>query len=172
SLAAELQSLSKEQGFELASNVIDDVLTYALFPQVGLKFLKNRGSADAFEPPPDGKVAAPAPERTPAGPAVYSVRVSGKEFTVEVAESDPVTSPATSSKPVSSISAQRVPATRDDDAVKAMLSGNICKVMVKIGDTVTQGQPCLVVEAMKMETEVISPRAGEITEVFVREGDA
>ncbi len=172
SLAAELQSLSKEQGFELASNVIDDVLTYALFPQVGLKFLKNRGSADAFEPPPDGKVAAPAPERTPAGPAVYSVRVSGKEFTVEVAESDPVTSPATSSKPVSSISAQRVPATRDDDAVKAMLSGNICKVMVKIGDTVTQGQPCLVVEAMKMETEVISPRAGEIAEVFVREGDA
>jgi oxaloacetate decarboxylase alpha subunit len=41
-----------------------------------------------------------------------------------------------------------------------------------VGDTVTEGEPLLVVEAMKMETAIAAPRTGSVTDVFVREGDA
>src|SRR5690554_1368933 len=51
-LTAELKAKAKEDGIELAKDDIDDVLTYALFPQIGLKFLKNRGNPEAFEPAP------------------------------------------------------------------------------------------------------------------------
>ena len=65
-LADELKGLAEEQGIDLAAGErrIDDVLTYALFPQVGLRFLANRGDADAFEPHPDAEPAA-----APAAPA-------------------------------------------------------------------------------------------------------
>ena len=57
------------------------------------------------------------------------------------------------------------------DAVKAVLAGNIFKVNVAPGDTVQKGDPLLVVEAMKMETEVAAPRDGSVTEVKVAVGD-
>ena len=52
-----------------------------------------------------------------------------------------------------------------------MLAGNIFKVHVAVGTTVAEGDPLLVVEAMKMETVVSAPKAGTITEVFIAEGD-
>ncbi len=52
-----------------------------------------------------------------------------------------------------------------------MLAGNIFKVHVAPGDAVSEGDPLLVVEAMKMETVVSAPRAGRVTDVFVAEGD-
>ena len=57
-------------------------------------------------------------------------------------------------------------------AVPAALAGNVFKVLVAVGDTVSAGQPVLIVEAMKMETEVAAPRAGTVTAVHVNEGDA
>jgi oxaloacetate decarboxylase alpha subunit len=53
-----------------------------------------------------------------------------------------------------------------------VLAGNIFKVHVAPGATVDKGDPLLVVEAMKMETAVVAPRAGTVTDVFVAEGDA
>ena len=44
--------MPQEKGIKLAADAIDDVLTYALFPQIGLKFLENRGNPAAFEPVP------------------------------------------------------------------------------------------------------------------------
>ena len=55
-LTAELQALVKEHGLKLSADSVDDVLTYALFPQVGLKFLQNRGDVSAFEPVPRGLI--------------------------------------------------------------------------------------------------------------------
>ncbi|MES9967921.1 MAG: sodium-extruding oxaloacetate decarboxylase subunit alpha, partial [Sedimenticola sp.] len=60
SLTGELEGLAKEKGITLADNVEEDVLIYALFPQIGLKFLENRGNPDAFEPAP-GTEPEPAP---------------------------------------------------------------------------------------------------------------
>ena len=58
------------------------------------------------------------------------------------------------------------------EAVKAVLAGNISRCTLQPGATVDKGDPLLVVEAMKMETAVVAPRAGTVTDVFVAEGDA
>ena len=161
----ELQKLAIEKRIRLADDVIDDVLTYALFPQIGLRFLENRDNPDAFEPVPDGKSAAVASTAPAASAAsVYSVRVNGKAYTVEVAEGGQLTDvhPGTQAAPA--------PAA-NGDAVKAVLAGNIFKVHVAVGDVVAQGDPLVVVEAMKMETAVVAPKAGTISQVFVSEGD-
>jgi len=163
----ELQHLAQEKGIRLADDIVDDVLTYALFPQMGARFLENRDNPDAFEPAPTGEEAAAPVSAAPAaaaGSGVYAVRVNGKEFTVEVAESGQLAS-------VSRAPAQAVKTLASGDAVKAVLAGNIFKVQVAPGATVSVGDPLVVVEAMKMETAVVAPRAGTVTDVFVREGD-
>jgi oxaloacetate decarboxylase alpha subunit len=160
----ELQKLAIEKRIRLADNVIDDVLTYALFPQMGLRFLQNRDNPEAFEPVPDGKSTAVASAAPADGAAsVYTVRVNGKAYTVEVAEGGQLTDvrPGT----------QAAPAAANGDAVKAVLAGNIFKVHVAVGDVVAQGDPLLVLEAMKMETAVVAPRAGTISQVLIAEGD-
>ena len=159
----ELTRIAIEKKIHLADDVIDDVLTYALFPQIGIRFLENRDNPDAFEPPPDPTAAA-APGGAPSAAAVYSVRVNGKAYSVEVAEGGQLSDirPAAAATPSTQASG---------DAVKAVLAGNIFKVHVSSGDVVSQGDPLLVVEAMKMETVVVAPKAGTVTQVFVAEGN-
>ncbi len=169
---SELTRIASEKGIRLADDVVDDVLTYALFPQIGLTFLENRNNPAAFEPPPWEE---PEPEKAPAaapagagGAGVYSVRVNGKEFTVEVAESGQL-SVGGAAAPNDGTAAAAP--TGSGEPVTASLAGNIFKVQVKKGDQVQVGDPLLIVEAMKMETTVPAARAGTITDVFVAEGD-
>lgn len=159
----ELQQIAIEKSIHLADDVIDDVLTYALFPQMGIRFLENRDNPEAFEPLPN-PAAASSLAAAGQDASVYSVRVNGKSFTVEVAEGGELSSvwPASSA---SSSSAEA------GNAVKAVLAGNIFKVNVSPGQTIAEGEPLLVVEAMKMETVVSAPRSGTVTDVFVAEGD-
>jgi oxaloacetate decarboxylase alpha subunit len=162
----ELKRLAKEKNIRLAHDVVDDVLTYALFPQIGLRFLENRDNPAAFEPAPWDE-PEPAPMAAPAtggGAGVYSVKVNGKSFTVEVAESGQVASVAPAAAPAAAPSGSGEP-------VKAALAGNIFKVHVTPGTAVKEGDPLLIVEAMKMETVVPAPKAGTVTDVFVAEGD-
>jgi oxaloacetate decarboxylase alpha subunit len=160
---AQLARIANEKGIRLADEVIDDVLTYALFPQIGIRFLENRDNPDAFEPAPDAASAAAAPvARAAQSAGVYNVRVNGKSFTVEVAEGGEVANV----QPV-----QAVAESAGGAAVKAVLAGNIFKVHVAPGDRVAAGDPLLVVEAMKMETVVSAPATGTVTEVFVATGD-
>jgi oxaloacetate decarboxylase alpha subunit len=167
-LTAELTDEARHKGITLAKDVIDDVLIYALFPQIGMKFLKNRGNPDAFEPAPTGAKpsAAPAPAAgSPApasGPEAYTVKVNGQAFEVEVAPSGAVTSIAPAAA-----SADK----GEGEVVPAPLAGNIFKVKIKPGQKVQQGDVIMIVEAMKMETEVRAPRDGTIFKVAVREGD-
>ena len=163
----ELSRIATEKGIRLAADVIDDVLTYALFPQIGTKFLENRDNPGAFEPLPDAAaVKPPAASGAATEASVYSVRINGKSYTVEVAESGQLSSvqPAVVASPA--------PSAASGDAVNAVLAGNIFKVNVQPGDIVEEGQPLIVVEAMKMETAIAAPKAGTITGVFVAEGDA
>jgi oxaloacetate decarboxylase alpha subunit len=159
----EFNHIAIERKIKLADDVIDDVLTYALFPQIGIRFLQNRQNPEAFEPPP-GADPPPAPRPPAEGPAVYSVRVNGKEFTVEVADSGELTDV----RPPAAGAAAR---SQSGEKVAAVLAGNIFKVHVSPGDTVEAGQALLVVEAMKMETTVSAPKGGTISDVFVSEGD-
>ena len=165
----ELTRIASEKGIRLADAVVDDVLTYALFPQIGLLFLENRDNPDAFEPAPTGEPDVPVAPATVApagGSGVYSVRVNGKAFTVEVAESGELANVAPAAAP-----AAAAPVGGGGEPVNAALAGNVFKVNVAPGATVKEGDPLIVVEAMKMETSVVAPRSGTVTEVFVAEGD-
>ncbi|WP_159523349.1 biotin/lipoyl-containing protein [Sunxiuqinia indica] len=57
-------------------------------------------------------------------------------------------------------------------AVKAPLPGTIFKMLVAVGDEVKEGQNLLIMEAMKMENQVLAEKSGQVTAVKVKEGDA
>jgi len=172
-LTAEFDNLVQEKKIRVAESAIDDVLTYALFPQVGLKFLEKRDNPDAFEPIPTGEPEVPVtPSAAPAagGPESYSVVVDGRTFNVTVAPSGAVTDV----QPVAAPAATPVtaPATGGEgQPVPAPLAGTIFKVNVSAGQSVRSGDVVMVLEAMKMETEVRAPADGTVQSVNVKEGD-
>jgi len=169
-LTAELKGIAQEKGIKLAADEIDDVLTYALFPQIGLKFLENRGNPDAFEPAPTGK-ELPVSSAKPGEPEVYTVSVNGKEFVVQVAEGGDITG----IKPLGAAASAAAPAALPaggGDPQAAPLAGNIFKVLVAPGDQVQEGDVVIILEAMRMETEVRAFKAGTIGSVNVKVGDA
>ncbi|RRV34806.1 oxaloacetate decarboxylase subunit alpha [Stutzerimonas stutzeri] len=172
-LTADLEGLAREKNIKLAEDVIDDVLTYALFPQIGLKFLENRGNPSAFEPAPTG---SELPAREPGKPEVYTVEVNGKSFVVQVNEGGDIegikplgAGPATSAVRAGSTAAA-VPAGGEPQA--APLAGNIFKVLVQPGQLVQEGDLVVILEAMKMETEIRAFKAGTVASVNVKVGDA
>lgn len=175
-LSAELKSLAAEKGLSLAAGEreVDDVLTYALFPQIGLKFLENRNNPDAFEPAPtlaDAQAAtASAKNKASAGSEVYTIAVNGSSYVVQVSEGGDITAAA----PVAAAAAPAAtaPVAGEGELISAPLAGNIFKVNVQAGQAVQQGDVVVVLEAMKMETEIRAPQAGTITSVSIKEGDA
>ncbi|MCG3730819.1 sodium-extruding oxaloacetate decarboxylase subunit alpha [Vibrio cincinnatiensis] len=172
-LTAELLEKAKAEGISLAEDTVDDVLTYALFPQVGLKFLKNRHNPNAFEPAPGSETveSAEAPVVKGSVPSIetYSVKVDGQVYQVEVGPQGQISS-VTASQSTATTSAP-VPASAAE-AVPAPLAGNIFKVQVQPGTEVVEGDVLVILEAMKMETEVRAARSGVVQELHVKEGDA
>ena len=170
-LTAELEGLSAEHGFQLCAGEgqIDDVLTYALFPQVGLKFLQNKGNPAAFEPVP----TAGAPVQTnDAGEEIYTVEVEGKSYTVTVANGGDVSAIAGAGSAAPAAGSAAPVAATGGSPVNAPLAGTVVKVLVKPGQAVAEGETIIILEAMKMETSVSAPAAGSIVEVSVQGGDS
>jgi oxaloacetate decarboxylase alpha subunit len=172
-LKKQLLEMKDEKGLIFGESVDDDVLTYALFPQPGLKFLANRNNPDAFEPAPGKEPAAPAPSATASTPAggseTYTVEVSGRQYVVKVSPGGEVTAAAGSAQPAP---ANPVPAPSTGGVgIVAPLSGNVFKINVVEGDRVESGDVVLMLEAMKMETEIRSSSAGTVSAILVREGE-
>ena len=170
-LTAELEGLSAEHGFQLCAGEgqIDDVLTYALFPQVGLKFLQNKGNPAAFEPVP----TAGAPVQTnAAGEEIYTVEVEGKSYTVTVANGGDVSAIAGAGSAAPAAGSAAPVAATGGSPVNAPLAGTVVKVLVKPGQAVAEGETIIILEAMKMETSVSAPATGSIVEVRVQGGDS
>jgi oxaloacetate decarboxylase alpha subunit len=168
-LTAELKGLAQEKGITLAADSIDDVLTYALFPQIGLKFLENRGNPAAFEPAPNGN---DLPPRAPGKPEVYTVDVNGKSFVVQVSDGGDIEGiKPLGSAPTGVANAAAVPPSGGEPQ-GAPLAGNIFKVLVQPGQLVQEGDLVIILEAMKMETEIRAFRAGTVASVNVKVGDA
>lgn len=132
-LHEDLKNKATELNIRLAENEEDDVLTYALFPQVGLKFLQNRDNPDAFEAAPSGSADATDAAKTP-----------------------------DSKKPVNN---------KANYSVIAPLAGTLWKHLVKVGDSIEEGDAVVVIEGMKMETKVRVGRAGVVAQLLVNEGD-
>jgi oxaloacetate decarboxylase alpha subunit len=169
SLTDEFETLAKEKSLRVADEQIDDVLTYALFPQIGMKFLENRDNPSAFEPVPTGESEAAAPASSGSTEA-YTVVVDGHAYNVSVGPGGqvadiqvaPATAPAAAPAPVAGGAGQAVPAP---------LAGNIFKINTAAGQMVKSGDVIMVLEAMKMETEVRAPGDGVVQAINVKEGD-
>ena len=167
----------------------EDVLTYAMFPEIGRKFLEDR-AAGTLTP----EVLLPIPEAggvAPAGgegvPTEFVVDVHGESYRVDITgvgvksdgkrhfylsidgmPEEVVFEPLNDF--VAGSSGKRKQASAPGD-VSTSMPGNIVDVLVKVGDTVKAGQAVLISEAMKMETEVQAPIAGTVTAVHVAKGD-
>ncbi|EGQ7706104.1 sodium-extruding oxaloacetate decarboxylase subunit alpha [Vibrio cholerae] len=174
-LTKELLEKAQVEKITLADAKVDDVLTYALFPQVGLKFLKNRHNPEAFEPAPGKEPApvatAPASSEPAAGIESYSVKVDGVVYDVEVGPQGQLTSVVPAGQKAAPKLAVATP-TQGAEAVAAPLAGTIFKIQVEQGDEVAEGDVLIVLEAMKMETEIRAARSGVIQELHVKEGDS
>ena len=169
-LVAEVEEKAKAEGITLAKNVEEDALINGLFAMVGWKFIANRNNPDAFEPAPNPEAfaAANAPQATSSTETeIYSVNVDGRNYNVAVGPGG------------SNISVQQSTGTptvaapvSNGEVIDSPMAGNILKVNVTAGAHVTQGDVVLIMEAMKMETEVRSKISGIVSAVNIKEGDA
>ncbi|NQD94627.1 biotin/lipoyl-binding protein, partial [Pseudomonas sp. CrR25] len=167
----------------------EDVLTYAMFPDIGRKFLEER-EAGSLKPevllpiPEAGGVAAASGEGVP---TEFVVDVHGESYRVDITgvgvkgdgkrhfylsidgmPEEVVFEPLNDF--VAGAGGKRKAASAPGD-VSTSMPGNIVDVLVKEGDTVKAGQAVLITEAMKMETEVQAPIAGTVKAVHVAKGD-
>ncbi|MEI5992905.1 acetyl-CoA carboxylase biotin carboxyl carrier protein subunit [Candidatus Enterococcus mansonii] len=117
----------------------------------------------------------------------FKISIDGKEYLVEmeeiggVAQQAPIVAPVAPSAPV----AEAVPTTpapaeptapvastpAGTDAMPSPMPGTILKLLVNVGDTVQENQPLMILEAMKMENEIVAGKAGTVTGIHVKQGD-
>ena len=171
-LTAELRAVLSQKGVKNGTYEVEDVLTYALFQQVGLKFLENRDNPAAFEPIPTGEETA-APKAAPKASAAavnigdtFTVSGGGQSFVVQVS----AVGGAATAQLQAGAGAAGSPA--QVEAMGSPLAGNIWIVDCQPGQKVEVGDLLFVLEAMKMEYEVFAERAGTVAEVKVQKGDA
>lgn len=181
-LTKELKKKAKDDDIRLADDVVDDVLTYALFPQIGLKFLKNRDNPDAFEPEPKQDQGQDNPQRrepkpsSQTQPEQYDVDVDGQRFRVTVGAAGELEDiqPSNDKSQQQRETAQSSSASSSSggETIAAPLAGNIFKVVAKEGQAVKAGDVVVVLEAMKMETDIKAESDGTVEALHVKEGDA
>ena len=184
----ELDKLRQEIGALAHSE--EDVLTYAMFPDIGRKFLEEREAGtlqpEVLLPIPDGSaVSAAGGEGVP---TEFVIDVHGETYRVDITgvgvkgegkrhfflsidgmPEEVVFEPLNNFVGGGS-GGQRKQASGPGD-VSTSMPGNVVDVLVKEGDVVKAGQPVMISEAMKMETEIQAPIAGKIKAVHVAKGD-
>jgi oxaloacetate decarboxylase alpha subunit len=174
-IVAEVKRKAEAEGVQLSDNIEEDALIDGMFAQIGWKFLQNRGNPAAFEPVPSAESAAAAPVAAAAsatGPTeTYTVNVDGKSFNVAVGPAGAdITVKAAA--PVGPDLVITPPIVTGSGFVISPLAGVILKVMANVGSHIAEGDVVIVMEAMKMETEIRAKVAGIVTEVNVRQGDS
>jgi pyruvate carboxylase subunit B len=200
-LQPEMEKLRDDIG-ALAQSA-EDVLTFAMFPEIGRDFLERRATGtlnpETLEPiakPTDGYYCAIATEfNITLHGETYHIKVTGtghktkdtrpffvsvdgipEEINVEILDefiSTPGSAlPQGATGATASVKGSKRPRATKPGHVTSSMPGVIVDVLVKVGDSVKAGDPVLVTEAMKMETEVQAPIAGRITQVHVKKGDS
>ena len=169
----------------------DDVLTYALYPTTGLRFLRIK---HGLEPLPDEMKAQSAEEASPAKPAVaptgssdappksplarsFNVFVGGAYYQVEVDPAQPQRGAV--ARPTAATALPAAPASREQPAavtpaeggILAPMPGVLLRYAVEEGQRVKAGDPVVVLEAMKMENTLPSPVDGTVGSLPLRPGD-
>ncbi len=181
-LVPEWDTIKEEAGDKAKSD--EDLLTYAMFPKVALKFFETRGkplpatassgNGQQVAPPPAAATSSPAQVASPAqGHAVYNVSVNGRPYTVEIGGSPGVPAAPTAAPPPAAPAAPVAappPSGGATKAITAPLPGSVFAIKVNVGDSVNEGDTVIILESMKMETEVHSNVSGTIDSILVQEG--
>ena len=149
---------------------IDDVLTYAMFPQVALKFFATRANGPvSFEAPKAATGAAAAPAKA-SGTQNYVITVDSKNYNVTVADGnvkvngkDYKVDLREASAADAAAAAAPAASSGAETPVEAPVAGTVLRYVRSNGDHVEQDEPVLILESMKMELEVKSKVAGTIT---------
>ncbi len=182
-LSNELHKLREQIG-ELAESE-EDVLTYAMFPDQARTYLEQR-QAGTLQPEP----LEPLPRAGTTGsiPTEFKITVHGETYDVHVTGASPageaerrfymtidgipeeIFLESLGEFQKEAGSGQRDKATREGQVTTTM-PGNIVDVLVEEGAEVSAGDPVLIIEAMKMETEIKAPASGKVTAVHIKKGD-
>ncbi|WP_243374840.1 sodium-extruding oxaloacetate decarboxylase subunit alpha [Geotalea sp. SG265] len=171
-LTEELRELAKGKNLKFGDHEVEDVLTYALFQQVGLKFLEHRDNPDMFEPVPTGEEAAPkAAAPAVAGGETFTVTGGGQTFVVQVAKATGAAAAAAAAAANANAGAPAAVQSAGHDIVSP-LAGNVWKIEVDPGQEVKEGDLLLILEAMKMENEIFADRDGIVGTIHIQEGNA
>jgi len=158
-MPGELGKLSQEASKLDIIKKEEDLITYALYPQVAIKFLRGELKEEAL-PTATEPVKASAPSAVT--PMEFAIDVDGEVFTVKVS---PVGGKQTAG--VEKARPREVP----EGAVVAPMQGMVLTVKVKPGDKVAEGDVILIIEAMKMRNDVRSPFSGVVREVLTHDGE-
>ncbi len=193
-LPAEMERLRDEIG--TLAHGEEDVLTYAMFPEVGRTFLEERAAGTLV---PEALEAVSTSNECPTTTPVefnvtmhgesYHIKVTGtghkgnnsrpffvsvdgvpEEILVETLEEIGISENDGERLP-SKIKGSKRPIAKRPGDVTTSMPGTIVEVLVKEGDVVKEGAALLVTEAMKMETEVQAPISGTIKAVHIKKGD-
>lgn len=194
-LKNEMDRLRSEIG-DLAKSE-EDVLSYAMFPEIGREFLEQRENGElipeALEPPSNGDDnahAAPVEFNVTMHGETYHIKTTGtghkhqnqrpffvtvdgvpEELLVETLDEVIIGPDGSEASNATHRGSKRPKASQPGDVTTSM-PGTIVDVLVDVGSQVNAGDTVLVTEAMKMETEVQAPISGTISAVHVSKGDS
>ena len=175
----------------------EDTLTYAMFPDLGREYLEQRAAGTLMPEPLEpadsntngGKKAATEFNVSMHG-ETYHVKITGKGYTtqdkrpyyisIDGVPEEVLLEPleeinlgeGEEGKRRSALSGSGRPRATEPGHVTTSMPGNIVDVLVKVGDEVKAGDPVLITEAMKMETEIQAPVSGVVTEIHVKKGES
>ena len=134
----------------------EDYLTYALYPQVALKFLQGEAVEEPLVKKQPASAGATAEQIKGGQPMAFDVEVDGEAYLVKVAPAG--------------MTIQESQPKAPTDGVTVPMQGVIIRYTVKKGDKVAKGDAVAVLEAMKMENNVLANKEGTIKEIYVKEG--
>jgi oxaloacetate decarboxylase alpha subunit len=140
---------------------VENILIYAMFPEIGLNFLENVDNPEYFESEPL--------DITELSDSSYLVTVDDQEYSVTLKADNSVT--INDGSQVNQVTSSPSVQAGTGEAILAPLGGNIFRVIVSEGESVAADSTILILEAMKMETEIKAPSAGVVGKIFVKPGD-
>ena len=140
----------------------ENILIYTLFPEIGLKFLENKENKDYFEKSPT--------QLSEEKNGYYKVVIDETDYLVKYSQTDEPEIINGNSN--SELQSNNKPVSDETGmVVNAPLAGNIFRIEKNVGDTVSDDETIIVLEAMKMETTIKTPTSGKIKQIFIKNGD-
>ncbi len=157
----------KEEDIEITE---ENIFIAAACHEKGIAFLKGAGELNVRK---ISEMKNDCEEGNSMGNGNYTVVVDGQKFSVQVAEGDAnIQVTAVDGESIAQAAPTAAPAASDNDTeIKALLPGNVWKLVANPGQSVNEGDVIMILESMKMEIDVVAPRGGVIKSINVATND-